>query len=243
MEANMQNTKFHVDSLFNGFEETKNLAEFKEELTGHLNEKIASLVKKGVNEMEAFQKAVTELGDISAIAEEMSLKKKQEIYSDMYMRTRKYITPLRAILFVLGGAIIFFGAVASAITWFTTEMQHAALGAAMVFVTIGAVLLTFMALTQETATKYPMSWKRAIFYAIAVCIFLFGIFVVPLAYFSITLEVQNTAEIAEHGWTNSIQNLGFTAAIGSTIPFILPSAALFVFLVLTEKDRRKPWVK
>ena len=239
----MQNTKAHVDSLFKEFEETKKLAEFKEELTGYLNEKISSLVRKGVNEMEAFQKAITELGDISAVADEMSLKRKQEIYSDMYMGTRKYITPLRAALFILGGAIIFFGVLASAITWLTTEMQVAALGVAMVFVTLGAVFLTFMAATQETATKYPLSWKRAIFYAVSVCVFLFGIFVVPLVYFAIVIEGPSATELATHGWTTSVQNLGFTTAISSMIAFILPGTALFVFLILTEKDRRKPWVK
>ena len=35
---------------------------------------------------------------------------------------------------------------------------------------------------------------------------------------------------------------GLPYAIATLIPFILPSLALGTFLVLTEKDRSKPWV-
>jgi hypothetical protein len=68
-------------------------------------------VKKGVPEQEAFHKTTAELGDISALAEEISF---------MYMGTRKYLTPKRTAVFVLGGAAVCFGLITGAITWFST---------------------------------------------------------------------------------------------------------------------------
>ena len=53
----------------------------------------------------------------------------------------------------------------------------------------------------------------------------------------------NPAKLAAQGWTFSSENLGFTASISVLIPFVLPSAALFLFLALTEKDHSKPWIK
>jgi hypothetical protein len=226
------NTQKYIDGLFANYEETPALADFKEELRGNLDERIENLVKKGTPEQEAFHKATAELGDISALADEISLRKKQEVYEDMYMGTRKYMTPRRTAAFVLGGAAVCFGLIAAAITWFSTGIETAALGSAMVFCAAGAALLTFMGLTQETASYHPMPWKRAVFYALAAGVFLFGVFVVPMTYF----------EVAAHGEDMPRTEFGLMTSIAALIPFVLPSAALFVFLILTEKDRRKPWV-
>jgi hypothetical protein len=237
----MQNTKSYVASLFSGYEETKSLTDFKEELEGHLNDKIADFIKKGLGENEAFQKASAQLGDISAIADELSLKRKQEIYSEAYMGTHKYLTPARTALFILGGAIICFGLLAAAITWFATEMQTGALAVGMVFISSGAGFLTFMGLTQETAANYPMPWKRALLYTVSVTVFLFGLLSAPLVYFATT--GLNPAELAAQGWTLPPENLGLTSSIATMLAIMLPGAALFAFLVLTEKGRMKPWAK
>ncbi|MDR1961122.1 MAG: permease prefix domain 1-containing protein [Gracilibacteraceae bacterium] len=114
-------TKNYVDTLFSEYQENAALEDFKEELCGYMDERIANLVKSGMDEQSAFEKASKDLGDMSAVADEISLKKKQ-------------------------------------------------------------------------------------------------------------------------GWTFSPENLGFTAAITVMMSFVLPSAALFIFLMLTEKDRSKPWV-
>ncbi|MDR1580821.1 MAG: permease prefix domain 1-containing protein, partial [Synergistaceae bacterium] len=102
-------TQKYIDGLFANYEETPALADFKEELRGNLDERIKNLVKKGMSEQEAFHKATAELGDISALADEISLKKKQEVYEDMYMGTRKYMTIKRTAAFVLGGTTVCFG--------------------------------------------------------------------------------------------------------------------------------------
>ena len=234
------NTQKYIDGLFANYEETPALADFKEELRGNLDERIKNLAKKGMPEQEAFHKATAELGDISALAEEISLKKKQEVYEDMYMGTRKYMTPKRTAAFVLGGTAVCFGLISAAITWFSTGMETDALGGAMIFCVAGAALLTFMGLTQETAAKYPMSWKRAAFYTISAGVFLFGVFLIPMTYFATT--GMSPLEIAAGGADMSRVDVGFMTSIATLIPFVLPAAALFAFLILTEKDRRKPWV-
>lgn len=82
--------------------------------------------------------------------------------------------------------------------------------------------LVYLGLTQETASREKMTWKRALWYVAASGLFLFGILVFVITYFA--------------------QEAGLPHAIASLIPFALPGLALGVFLVLTEKDRRKPRV-
>jgi MFS family permease len=234
------NIREHVDALFAEYKDTASMRDFKEELCGNLTDRIEALRKKGLNEADSLEKAIVELGDVSVIADELSMKKKQEVFSDIYMGTRKYLTPGRTALFIVGGIAIAFGLLFAAVTWFATELQVAALGAGMLFIVIGGGFMTFMGMTQETAAKKPLSWKRASLYAISVAVFMAGVFSAPLVYFATT--GVSPAELAAGGWMLSPDNLGFTAAISVLIPFVLPGAALFVFLILTEKDRSKPWV-
>ncbi|MDR1953015.1 MAG: permease prefix domain 1-containing protein [Clostridiales Family XIII bacterium] len=234
-------TKQYVDGLFLNYEETDVLSDFKEELKSNLDDRITNLTAKGMDEKAAFGKATAELGDISALADEISLQKKQEVFEDMYMGVRKYLTPKRTIVYVLGGVMICMGLIVAAITWLTTELGVATLGSAMVFCVAGVMLLTFLGFTQETASKYPMPRKRTIFYTLSVGVFTFGLFCMPLTYLSVAGAGLSTAELAAHGAIFSAGNLSLMTAVSTMIPFIVPSVALFVFLVLTEKDRRKPW--
>ena len=233
------NTQEYVKSLFKDYEETGSLKDFMEELQSNLDARIASLLRKGLPEDEAFTRACAELGDISTIADDLSRKKKQEVYSEMYMGTRRYLTPKRTALFILGGAIVCFGLTTGAITWFATEIRYAALASGMLFIALGAAFLTFMGLTQETAANNPMSWKRAFLYAVSVMVFLFGVLSVPISYFAIS--GAGPSGLAGQDWTLPPMNLAFTSAIASAMTFILPGAALFIFLALTEKDRSKAW--
>jgi hypothetical protein len=229
----------YVDTLFADYKDSASMQDFKEELAGNLEDRVAVLRKKGLDEETATKKALDELGDISVIAEEMSLKKKKEVYSEMYMGTRKYLTPKRTGLFILGGAGICFGLIAAAIVWFASEDAVATFATSAVFVALGAGLLTFMGVTQETGAKNPMRWKRAVFYAASIAVFSFGILAMPIVYFATT--GVSPAELAAGGWAFSPENLGFTSAIAAMVPLVLPSIALFVYLILTEKDRSKPW--
>lgn len=216
------NSKGYIDNLFKDYEVTDSLIDFKEELQSNLQDRIESMKKKGISEKDAFNKAIDELGDISSIAEDISLKKKQEIFSEIYMKTRNYISPLRMALYVLCGSIIAFGVIVALISWYSTKDINAPLGTLLVFCEIGILGALFLGLTQETSTKEPMVWKRVLFYVITCGVFIFGIIIFMITYFIDGKELTN--------------------AIATLIPFVLPSISVFIFLVLTEKDRNKPWV-
>jgi hypothetical protein len=212
MNADM-NTRRHIDALFSDFEETTALTDFKEELESNLNDRISSLRKKGLDERTAFEKAIAELGDVSAWA---------EVLSDVHMKTRSYIGPWRMALYVLCGAVLAFGVIAAVPACFFSGNIDALLGALLVFDGMGILGFVFLGLTQETATRKPMPWTRALGYVFAVGLFLFGTFVFITTYLHVGLSLPH--------------------AIGSLIPFVLPSLSLGAFLVLTEKNRSKPWV-
>ncbi|MBA4602003.1 permease prefix domain 1-containing protein [Thermoactinomyces mirandus] len=216
------NIKQYIDSLFSSYEETDSLADFKEELESNLNARINSLRKKGLNEQAAFDKAITELGDVSTLADELSLKKRQEVFSDMYMKTRHYMSTWRIVLYVLCGAVFGFGVIVSVLSGFFSGDVNAPLGSLLIFGGIPILGFLFLGLTQETAVHEAMSWKRALLYVVAGGVFLFGVIAFLITYFE--------------------DNAGLPIAIATLIPFILPSLAFGVFLVLTEKDRSKPWV-
>ena len=240
----MQNTKSYVNSLFNGYEETKNLADFKEELIGHLNDKIENFIKRGLSEHEAFQKATAELGDISALADEMNLKRKQEIISEAFMDIRRFMKPWRVIAYIFFGFVFTLGAICAAIAFFANEPLNilfgtilpdtftengynflALFGVLFVSVPISAAGYTWLLLTQETSSRYPISAKRALWYAAAALVLCGGIIMLPLTWFAVDGKES------------------IIAALGVLIPFVLPAISLLIFLILTEKDLKKPWVK
>ena len=112
------NTKDLVDSLFEGYEETAALADFKEELLGNLNAKIESLVKKGMETDAAFAQASAELGDLSALADELSLKKRMEAFEEGYMDIKNYMTSRRVAAYVIFGVLLLFCITAGLIAFF-----------------------------------------------------------------------------------------------------------------------------
>jgi len=216
-------TRKYIDSLFADYEETAALTDFKEELKSFLDERIKTLVKNGLEEKDAFAKATTELGDISAVADEISRKKKQEILGEMYLKTRHYMSTWRIALYILCGTALGFGIIVTALSGFFSGDVNASLGSLLIFGGIPMLGLLFLGLTQETAAREAMGWKRALLYVLAAGVFLFGMFAFLVAYFE--------------------DGAGLPYAIATLIPFILPSAAFGAFLILTEKDRSKPWVR
>lgn len=214
--------KQSIHRLFSDYEETDMLLEFKEELESNMKDRVNSLVKKGLNEKEALKKVLAELGDVSALANEMSLKKKQEVFSDMYMKTRNYISPLRMGLYILCGVTLAFGLISGLMAWSFSNEIKSILGTILVFGEISLLGFVFLGLTQETAARNAMSWKRALWYVGTSGLLLFGMIVFLMTYF--------------------VTPLGLPHAIATLIPFVLPSLALGIFLILTEKDRSKPWM-
>ncbi|MDR1788403.1 MAG: permease prefix domain 1-containing protein [Treponema sp.] len=227
----MKDAKTYVDSLFACYEETADLADFKEELTGNLSDKIAALVGKGLSEDAAFEKAAAELGDISALADAISLKRKQEVISEAYMDIRQYLKPWRVAAYLVCGVLLAAGILTAVMAYASAGYYHNENGAAgffgvlFAFAPLALAGFTWLGLTQETSMLYPLSKKRAVWYAAGALLLAAGAVLVPLVFFS----------------TESPDRL--PASLGVLISFALPAVALIAFLALTEKDRRKPWAR
>ena len=245
------NSKDFVDSLFKGYEETTALAELKEELLANLNAKIESLVKKDMDLETAFKKASEELGDVSALADELSLKKRAEVFEEVYMDIRKYMPTKRVTAYVIFGVIALFGITAGFITLFATSgdkfMSENSLdltsffAVLMPFLTTSIIGFTFLGITQETASMFPVSKKRGAWYAAAAGLIAFGLFTMPIIFFSMRVAEKFSIDRFGVFLPNNLEVL--VPVVSVIIPFILPGIGLLVFLCLTEKDRLKPWAK
>jgi hypothetical protein len=273
------NAKEFVDSLFEGYEETAALADFKEELLGNLNAKIESLIKKGMDAEAAFAKASAELGDVSVFADELSLNKRKEVFEEAYMDIKNYMTPGRVASYVIFGALALFGITVACITLFASRRAillenledvtfladngikftadngikftkginlTAFFGAMMPFLTAAVTGFTWLGVTQETASTYPVGKKRGAWYATAAGLIAFGFFTMPIVYFSSkiagsVLDGLSGATIPEIPDLDKLVTL--VPVISLLIPFILPGVGILVYLILTEKDRLKPWAK
>jgi hypothetical protein len=246
------NTKDYIKSLFRDYEETEGLKDFMEELQSNLEDRIASLVKKGLAEDEAFAKAAGELGDVSILADELSLKRRREVFEDAYMGIKKYMNPPRAAAYLTLGAVLVFGIIFSVITNFAVadsiiaegalpaklkiDQPGAVFGVLLVFLTLSAAGLTFLGVTQETAARHPMRVKRALWYALAAALIVFGAILFPLIYLTVHGVVESG--IDTQGITG---NTALTGALVSAALFCIPGLGLLIFLCLTEKNRLKPW--
>ncbi|MDR1470502.1 MAG: permease prefix domain 1-containing protein [Spirochaetaceae bacterium] len=231
----MTDTKAFVESLFEGYERSEALLELMEELAGNLDDKIEGEMKKGMARSAAFDKAKAELGDVSALAGELSLKLRRDVIAERYLGIKRYLTARRVAAYVLFGVLLLFGVITAAIVYFSpgdaagqrwetaqgTGRMPGVFGVLLVFITAAAAGFTFLGGTQETAALYPMKKKRAVLYTVAAGVIAFGLTLFPLTYFS--------------------SEAGLMEAIATLIPFALPGAGMLAFLVLTEKSRLKPW--
>ena len=240
----------YVKSLFKDFEETEALRDFMEEIQSNLEDKTASLQKKGLTEEEAFARASAELGDISVLADELSLKRRQEVYQDAYLGIQRYMNPRRVIAYIFFGTVLVFGIISAIIAYFSTAKYYGmnfsvnslvpASAALFPFFVVSVAGFTFLGLTQETAASCPMGKIRALWYTLAAGLIAFGIAIFPLIFFAASKDYtplngdRFSSFLAEHG---------LVAALSSEIPFLIPGIGFLVFLCLTEKSRLKPWAK
>jgi hypothetical protein len=236
-------TKDYVKSLFADYEETAELRDFIEEVSANMDDRIALMVKKGETEECAFEKARAELGDVSALAKEISLQKRKEVFAEQYMDIRRYMNGFRVAGYVVGGALAAFGLLSALLVYFavanytdivmtvgpdgslvrTWPDLAGVFGVVLPFLTASAGVFTFLGLSQETATRYPMKKKRAAWYTVAVVLMAFGILMFPLVYFSAGMPD------------------GLVGGLAVLLPFTLAGGGILAWLLLTEKPRLKPW--
>lgn len=221
------NTREYVDKLFDNYADTPDLSDFKLEITANLDDRVTDLQKRGLSPEEAFTKAVSELGNITEIADEISKQKRNEVIDKMYVHQKISLTPKRALAYVIAGGILAFGVIVALVMGFQRDLGgfegiSGAMGA-IPFATVAAIMFTYLGLTQETAANFPMRGRRALGYSLAAGIGTFGI-------------VTALAQLGYH------YERGISASLSILIPFLIPSAGWLAFLILTEKPRHKPWV-
>jgi hypothetical protein len=194
-----------------------------------------------MDEETAFTKASAELGDVSLLANELSLKKRKEVFEEVYLDMKQYMSVKRIIAYIIFGALALFGITAALITFFAAKNVHNDLmvffAVMMPFLTVSITGFTFLGVTQELPSMYPVSKKRGAWYAAAAALISFGLLIMPVVYFSSKSEGFTANGISFANFE------GLVPVIALMIPFILPAIGIFVFLGLTEKDRLKPWAK
>ncbi|RST58523.1 hypothetical protein D5F11_017000 [Siminovitchia terrae] len=214
--------KRYVDDLFKGYVDTPALEDFKEEIVSNLIERIKGLESEGMDEEAAFTKAIGELGDITAVADDISRQKRNEVIGQMYFQHKVEVGLKHAIGYVIAGILFLFGLTVGFISYFSTDVISQGISSSLPFIVISGAAFVFLGLTQETASDYPMSWIRALIYAVAVGGILFGLITAASLYF--------------------MDNMGLHAVLGTLLPFVIPGVGILAFLLLTEKSRHKPWV-
>ena len=221
--------KVYVDRLFAGYENTPEITDFKEEITGNLKERIKELVSNGLSDEEAFEKATAELGDITAIADDMGKKKRNEIISQMYTKakapfTKRTVTGLAIIsgLLPICVAVVLYISTFyyDSVNWYAEE-QHLSLAYYVSAFLLAAAcgMYTFAGLTQETPKRYAMKNKRASAYGIASMLGVLG---------SILLSI-----------TVSLSGEWGIVVLATEIAMALIAVCILAYLIATEGDRQK----
>jgi len=209
--------KIFVDRLFAEYENTQEIIDFKEEITINLQERIKEFMSKGMDEDEAFEKAKAELGDITQIADNIGKQTKHEAISQMYIAPRPPIKKWQALGFSICGALTLLAFVIAGLYTYAPQLWIMPL---LLLPFVGGII-TYLSLIIETRGHYPMEKSRALRYAITASIILFAIWLFFLLLFrDVLLE----------------------SAIIISVIVLTPAMIMLPYMILTEKNRKKPWV-
>jgi len=215
--------KVYVDRLFANYEDTPEINDFKEEITANLKEHIKALVSEGLSEEKAFDTATAELGDITAIADDVGKKKRNEAMGQMYLRSKVPITKKTAGGLAIASGLLLLAVGMALIGFFSKTNALVVYHISTVLLSVSGGLFTFFGLTQETAAHYAMKKRRAFAYGV-IC--------------SIAFLGTGTAVVSF-----LVNGLEMSVSLGIKMAFILPAVCAFIFLLATEPKRHKPWLK
>jgi len=213
----------YVDRLFAGYEDSPEIRDFKEEIAGNLKERVTELMSKGLGEEEAFEKASAELGDITAIADDLGKRKRNEAIGQMYMSARVPLSKKTAAGVTMATGLLLLGAGMAVVNYFleTSELLLFYIAAILLGGAFG--LYAYFGLSRESAAHFAMKNARASVYGIAVFVGVAGALLAITTYYLGDLELPT--------------------ALGIAFATIVPAVCALVFLGATESDRLKPWAK
>ncbi len=218
--------KVYIDRLFADYEDTSELRDFKEEIAANLSERIKELMSSGQSEEQAFDKATAELGDISALADDIAKKKRNEAISQMYLTGFK-LDAFHSLGYTICTVLTFIS-ILGILSWvFDWEILtfHYIFPLIVFAASMGGY--TFLSLTQESAYYFPMSNRRAMLHAIGVGGLILGVCATFLQY--LQSVVYPDIVVYPH------------LIVLPLLVLAIPFGGLLMYLALTYKNRNKPW--
>jgi len=206
----------HVDRLFVGIHETKQLQELKEEISTNLLDRVNDSVARGVAPELAFHTAVEELGDMTELVD--SLKAASETKWAHGYPSRPFIDRSHVLGYITASVVVLLGLLVGGYSYLQETSIATAVLYFVPFLLVAVPVFMYFGLTQETRHDYGMSSRRSLAYSLATEILILGLAASALEFYQ------------GHPWSMLILTLG---------PFVIVSAVIFIYLGLTEKSRRK----
>jgi hypothetical protein len=229
-----------IDAIFTEYEDTKELGEFKDEIKVYVSEHVQEMLAAGVGEEEAISRALSKLGDVTEAANIVSHKKRREVIVSAYAK-KIPIGRKHAIGYALSAMLLLAGLMTAGSVWFGGDRPIAATSTMLPFALASVAGFVFLGLTQETGKRYPMSWRRSLFYVASAALITVGLFVCVTSLWEEPFVFS--FDYGPYGYENFAPRDSklSDALAGGILPFAVPGLALLVFLIATEKDRRKEW--
>ena len=236
-----QSIEAAVAAIFEDYQDSPQLRDFREEITTNLLERVRDLIGKGTSEAEAVGRALAELGDITEIAEGIGRQKRKEAIGDFYF-SKKPLDRKHAVGYPVAAALLVLGLVVA----FIFSYQSGSLGHTLVtllpFGLAAGCAFVYLGLTQDTRAHYPMKGKRAALFSLAAGLMLTGAFLGGAALFwniNIT-ELSQESLIELKAARLSLLPLPSLLVL---LVLVLPGGGMLAYLTLTQEKRLKPWVR
>ncbi|MGL4393410.1 MAG: permease prefix domain 1-containing protein [Fusobacteriaceae bacterium] len=205
---------YYLEELFCKHKKNQQLFELHEELDSNLREKISDLMKTGLSEEKSFAEAIFSMGDLKKLINYTSEISEHESQKNSYKKNNFNFTLL---ITITGIFICLFGTFLMLVTYMM-GLPNFVVSGTSVFIVAGIPLILYPHLIKESEKKFAMKKLRALFYCLSLLYFLFAIFSSVTTFF--------------------VTDSTFVSSFPLMI-FFLVSFSIFLFLRLTEKNRKK----
>lgn len=169
-----------IGKAFSQYEYSAELADLKEKLSTNYQERLKDSSGGNTNNSVIKEIINAELADVDSIARELNLKKKKKVTIARITDSNNVVSKNRAIIYTSLWVLIPYCMIVAALSYISSDEIADPIGVLMVFFGIPVAGMTYMRLTQETSSRYPISKTRALFYAFSVYFLLFGLLVFPI---------------------------------------------------------------
>jgi hypothetical protein len=205
-----------LDEAFIGIDVTADVQDLKEEMRANLVVRVAELERSGLGAEMAAQRAITELGDLRSVVDEMETSVEGVApWSRHRVRPKPGYVVRTVVLAVLG--VIALAVVVVPLFGLTVSLAWQLAGVAVIALVAGVIVAD--ALRQETTTNYPVPMGRAVGYGVATVVALAG---------------AGSAALC-------LRDLPLSWLVGGGLA-LLGSVVVFTYLGATQTNRHKPWV-